>query len=206
MSTIDAQRLGEAVRYAAELHGSQTRKGGDGTAPYMCHLLIVAGQVLEFGGSEDQAIAGLLHDAIEDCDGVDHGVIAERFGEAVAEIVSDCTDTLPGDTPEEKGPWRERKERYLEHLSAASDASLLVAACDKCHNLTAMVGELRATGLSVLQHFKGSPEGQVWYYTEVVRHVSGRIPRRLQLELETLVRELTVLIQGGETKKFRLEG
>ena len=127
--TIDTQRFAEAVRYAAELHATQTRKGGDGTAPYLCHLLIVSGQVLEYGGSEVQAIAALLHDAIEDCDDVDHAAIAERFGEDVAVIVSDCTDTLPGDTPEKKAPWRERKERYLEHLETASDASLLVAAC-----------------------------------------------------------------------------
>jgi hypothetical protein len=120
--------------------------------------------------------------------------------------VSDCTDTLPGDTPEHKGPWRERKERYLAHLQKASDASLLVAACDKCHNLGAMVGELRARGLSVLQEFKGSPHGQVWYYTEVVHRVEGRIPTRLSLELEGLLRELTALIQGGETKKFRVKG
>lgn len=206
MSTIDAQRLSEAVRTATELHAGQARKGGGGTAPYVCHLLIVAGQVLEYGGSEDQAIAALLHDAIEDCADVDRALIAERFGEVVATIVSDCTDTLPGDTPEQKGPWRQRKEQYLAHLASASDASLLVAACDKCHNLGAMVGELRATGLSVLQEFRGSPEEQVWYYTEVVRSMKERVPARLYLELDVLVRELTVLIQGGETKKFRLNG
>ena len=205
MTTINPERFADAVRFASESHAGQTRKGGEVKVPYLCHLLVVSGLVLEHGGDEDQAIGALLHDAIEDCDDVTRDVIAERFGEAVAAIVSDCTDTLPGDTKDSKAPWRERKELYIEHLKEASAASALVAACDKCHNLTAMVGDLRTRGLSVLGAFKGSPEDQVWFYREVLAAITQHVPRRLALEIEQLVRELKLQIQGGETKCFRLD-
>jgi GTP pyrophosphokinase len=202
MDASERKRLTDAVDFAAEVHASQTRKGGGGQAPYVCHLLVVAGLVLEHGGSLDAAIAGLLHDALEDSDEVTPEVLEARFGAEVARIVQDCTDTLPGDTAAEKSPWKERKERYLEHLSEASAESVLVSACDKRHNLGAMVGELRATGLGTLEGFKGSPQEQVWFYREVARRVLGRVPNRLQLELEALVDELEVLIQATSTRRW----
>ena len=101
----------------------------------MSHLFQVAGLVLENGGDWEQSAAAMVHDAIEDVSGVTFETIQRQFGERVARIVRDCSDTLPGDTPREKSPWMERKTRYLEHLGEAATESLLVAACDKRHNL-----------------------------------------------------------------------
>jgi (p)ppGpp synthase/HD superfamily hydrolase len=58
------RKFDEALAFAAELHRQQRRKGAE--TPYIGHLLSVAGLVLENGGTEEQAIAALLHDAIED--------------------------------------------------------------------------------------------------------------------------------------------
>lgn len=203
MQSIDGPRLAEAVAFAAEKHAQQRRKGNG--APYLCHLLGVAATVVDHGGDTDQAIAALLHDTLEDCPDVTGEDLAAAFGARVARIVGDCTDTLPGDTPEHKAPWLERKKRYLDHLRQVGNESLLVAACDKRDNLDSMVGELRTRGAGVLEKFKGTPEQQVWYYEEVLRRIVGRVPLRLQLDLESLIAQLRTLIQAGQTATFSRE-
>src|SRR5580658_3136535 len=118
----------EALTFAAHLHGAQTRKGGD--VPYVSHLLCVAGLVLEFGGSEDEAIAALLHDAVEDQGGqLTLERIRRRFGSTVADIVEACSDA----DVEPKPAWRPRKEAYIAHVGSASDSARLVSAADKIH-------------------------------------------------------------------------
>ena len=129
-------RYGEALQWADELHRPQRRKSKQ--VPYISHLISVSALVWEDGGSEDQAIAALLHDAIEDA-GQSHGSIAERFGDPVANIVRDCTDTSPKEASGEKEPWLLRKTRYLESLSNKPEDSLLVTAADKAHNAGDMV-------------------------------------------------------------------
>ncbi|MGD9762774.1 MAG: HD domain-containing protein [Candidatus Binatia bacterium] len=187
----DAQRLGAALAYAAELHGGQARKGTD--IPYVSHLLQVAGLVLENGGDVDQAIAGLLHDAIEDCD-VTGAEIARRFGLDVARMVLTCTDTLDGDTPDSKTDWPTRKERYLQHLARADKHAILVSACDKRHNLASLVGDVRRCGPSYLDRFTGTPDQQLWFYGKFCDVVSDRIPERLEDELRALVEEFSTLV------------
>ena len=123
-----------------EIHADQVRKGSE--APYISHLLGVASLVLEHGGDEDQAIAGLLHDAIEDQGVEQEPVIAARYGERVAAIVRGCTDadTLP------KPPWRERKEAYIGHLEHAGADIWLVSCADKLYNARAICTDLRQIG------------------------------------------------------------
>ena len=83
----------------------------------LSHLLAVSALVWEDGGDGEQIIAALLHDAIEDA-GQSHASIAERFGEGVADIVRDCTDTAEGWSGGEKEPWllRTLKGRYERDL------------------------------------------------------------------------------------------
>ncbi|MEX0658752.1 MAG: HD domain-containing protein, partial [Egibacteraceae bacterium] len=81
-------RFARAVGFAAEVHRTQARKGS--RVPYLAHLLAVSSLVLEDGGDEDEAIAGLLHDAVEDGDlpmseMLDR--IGEQFGDRVAGLV-----------------------------------------------------------------------------------------------------------------------
>lgn len=158
-----ASRLAEAFLYAAELHGAQLRKvGGE---PYVAHLLGVCATVLAHGGDEDEAIAALLHDAVEDQGGeATRDEIARRFGPRVAEIVDGCTDTTA--TP--KPPWRRRKEEYLARLRAAPASVRLVAAADKLDNARAMLREYRLHGESLWDFFRGGRDGTRWYYRAVV--------------------------------------
>ena len=123
--------------------------------PYISHLLGVASLLLEYGGDEEQAIAGLLHDAVEDQGAHQEAVIRERFGERAAGIVLGCTDadSVP------KPPWRARKEAYIAHLEHARSDVLLVSCADKLHNARAICTDLRTHGLAVYELFKGGREG-----------------------------------------------
>jgi (p)ppGpp synthase/HD superfamily hydrolase len=171
---VITDRFTRAVDYARIAHAAQVRKGTD--IPYLTHLLSVATLVIEFGGSEDQAIAGLLHDLLEDCGTAHEPVIRAQFGDVVADIVNDCTDgTAEGkaalqDTESRRLDWMDRKLAYLAHLQHASDAVLLVSACDKLHNARAIVQDLEnpAVGQQVFGRFKGGTEGTLGYYQSLV--------------------------------------
>jgi (p)ppGpp synthase/HD superfamily hydrolase len=171
--TVLTERFARAVDYARIAHADQTRKGTD--IPYLTHLLSVASLVIEFGGSEDQAIAGLLHDTIEDCGEEHEAIIRAQFGDAVADIVRACTDgTAEGKgmhtTPESKrADWLKRKRDYLAHLAVAPEAVLLVSACDKLHNAMAVVRDMEDPfiGTKVFDRFTGGRDGTLWYYAAI---------------------------------------
>jgi (p)ppGpp synthase/HD superfamily hydrolase len=162
-------RFDQALVYAHQLHARQTRKGT--TIPYIGHLLAVTSIVIENGGSEDEAIAALLHDAIEDAGGDPiRTAIRERFGENVLEIVEGLTDT--DQTP--KPPWRARKEAYIAHLGEASSSVLLVSLADKIHNANSILHDLRNEGNSVWSRFTGGKDGSLWYYRTLVKEFRAR--------------------------------
>ncbi len=172
--TVLTHRYTQAVDYARIAHAAQKRKGT--AIPYIAHLLGVSSLVLDYGGDEDQAIAGLLHDVLEDCGAEHEATIRAQFGDAVATIVKDCTDgTAEGKeravTPEAKrADWWERKLRYVDHLANESDASLLVSACDKLHNARAVVTDMQgAAGLRVFDRFKAGRDGTLRYYESLAR-------------------------------------
>jgi (p)ppGpp synthase/HD superfamily hydrolase len=92
--------------------------------------MAVAALVVEHDGDEDQAIGALLHDAAEDQAGATIlEEIKRKFGDAVADIVSDCTDAWT----EPKPDWRPRKEAYLAKLPLKPKQSLLVSLADETH-------------------------------------------------------------------------
>ena len=180
---MNTPRFREALLFAAELHAAQTRKGSG--APYLSHLLAVTSLVMEHGGDEDETIAALLHDAIEDQGGdAARQEIRRRFGPRVTQIVDDCTDT----DLEPKPPWRARKEAYLAHLPHASSSARLVSAADKLHNARTIVSDYRHLGEAVWQRFKGGRDGTLWYYRELVR-----IYR--QVGTSPLVEELALVVE-----------
>ena len=162
-------------------HADQVRKGAN--TPYIGHLFGVAGLVLEYGGDEDQAIAGLLHDAIEDVGPAQEAIITARFGARVAAIVRGCTDadTFP------KPPWLERKAAYLRHLQHASRDILLVSAADKLHNARAIAADLRAVGPVVFERFKAGKDGTLWYYGALADTFTQVLPGPLAVELAQAV-------------------
>lgn len=162
-------RFNIALAFAADLHARQMRKGT--TIPYLSHLMAVAAIVLEHGGTEDHAIAALLHDAIEDQGhdfegGVDglRQQIETRFGTAVLTIVEACTDadTIP------KPPWRERKEAYVAHIRTAPADVLIVSCADKLHNARAILRDYQNIGDALWQRFTGGKDGTLWYYQALV--------------------------------------
>ena len=182
------KRFERALAYAHTLHARQLRKGTQ--VPYIAHLLATAGIALEHGATEDEAIAALLHDAVEDQGGQRTlAAIRRRFGPAVASIVEGCTDTdqMP------KPPWRPRKEAYLAHLKRANASVRLVSAADKLHNARSTVADLRATGASVWGRFSAGPEEQLWYYESLVVTFRRRGPRALAAELARVVEEMRAL-------------
>jgi len=179
-------RFRDALAYAAEVHADQRRKGND--VPYVAHLLAVASTVIEAGGSEDQAVAALLHDTLEDHpDKVNRAGLSARFGEEVARIVVACSDT----EVEPKPPWHERKQAYLARLPHEDDAVLLVSLADKLHNATALRRDLEREGPATLHRFHAGAEDQLWYH----RSLAAVFTERLTEEpVAGLVREYVVTV------------
>ena len=167
-----SSRYGEALLWAEALHRGQCRKGKQ--VPSISHLISVSALVWEDGGSEDQAIAALLHDAIEDA-GQSHDSIAERFGTAVADIVRDCTDSDDDAPSGEQPPWLWRKSRYIASLEGKPADSLLVSAADKAHNAGDMVLDARRDP-SIWSLFHAGLEGSAWYWLRTHQQLKQRLP------------------------------
>ena len=180
-----SRRFDEAFAYAHEVHADHVRKGNG--VPYIGHLMGVASIVIDDGGSEDEAIAALLHDAPEDRGGRARlEEIRTRFGAAVAKIVEDCTDSWT--TPKE--PWAERKQRYAEHAKALAPSSLRVSAADKVHNGYAILRDLRNVGDKVWERFNARPDDILAYYQSLVRSYRESGGGRLVDELDRIVRAI----------------
>ena len=164
-------RYTQAIHFAAVAHEGQRRKGT--SIPYIVHPVAVAALVAEYGGDEDQQIAALLHDVLED--GGPHFApdIERQFGQRVLSIVQACTDGVP-DANGVKQPWEIRKRDYLKHLASASDDMLLVSACDKFSNAQAIVADLQTIGWAVFERFTAKRDGTIWYYQELSRVFSER--------------------------------
>ena len=184
------ERFERALVYASRVHGGQYRKGT--SVPYVTHLLAVAAIVGENGGTEDEVVAALLHDAPEDQGGEARlEDIRLRFGPAVAEIVAGCTDTYEDPKP----PWRERKERYLAHLAGAPEPVRLVSTADKLHNARTVLADYRAVGEDLWDRFTGGREGTLWYYRAVADTLRSK-DDSLAEELDRVVGELERLTAG----------
>lgn len=180
-------RFDRALVYATHIHGAQVRKGT--SVPYVAHLLAVAATVLEYGGNEDMAIAGLLHDAAEDQGGARRlDDIRHRFGENVAEIVADLSDSL-AEKDGEKEEWRARKERYLAHLADCDRDTLLVSLADKTHNARSILRDLRKSevGRAIWKRFSRTREDQLWYYRGLSAVFAEKLPGQLAEELAEVV-------------------
>ena len=185
--------------YAHQVHQNQRRKGTG--IPYIAHVLGVAALAIEYGATEDEAIAALLHDAAEDGGG--EATLAEiraRFGDAVADIVLGCSDSLVED-PEDKLPWRERKENYLAHLENASPSVCLVSAADKLHNVRSIMRDYREHREEIWARFQGRRDGTLWYYETVADTLLRRYRSQLTRDLQDDVDALLVLVSETELRR-----
>jgi (p)ppGpp synthase/HD superfamily hydrolase len=179
-------RFFAAMSYASEAHKEQVRKSTD--IAYISHPFGVASLVIEAGGDEDQAIAGLLHDVAEDCGGEPRLTeIAEKFGDRVAHIVRGCSDSLVVEE-DKKAPWRDRKEAHIEHLRSSNSDVLLVTAADKTHNARAISTDIQSIGNKVWDRFNSDQEQILWYYKSVYEVLSdGGVTSTLLNPLKTAI-------------------
>jgi (p)ppGpp synthase/HD superfamily hydrolase len=169
-----SERFDSALLFASRLHRHQTRKGSD--VPYISHLLGVASLVLEDRGTEDEAIAALLHDAIEDHgDGYPGGrdalraAIASQFGEKVLEIVDACTDD-EGYDKQDAYAWKQRKQAYINRFATSNASVRRVACADKLHNARSILADYGELGEGLWKRFRTrSRDDQFWYYGELLR-------------------------------------
>lgn len=179
------KRFEDALGYACRLHNHQVRKASG--VPYVAHLLGVTSIALEYGADEDQAIAALLHDAVEDQGGLERlEEIRRLFGESVSAIVQGCSDSFTQPKP----PWRQRKEEYLLHLRTTSPEIRLVSCADKLYNARSILKDLRKDGGGVWDRFRGGHEGSLWYYRSLLEIFKEIGPYDLADELERVLNQI----------------
>jgi (p)ppGpp synthase/HD superfamily hydrolase len=188
-------QFSKALVYAERKHHNQVRKGGD--IPYVGHLLSVASLVINDGGSEEQAIAALLHDTVEDQGGpATLEEIRANFGEDVARIVEQCSDT--DEVP--KPPWLERKRRYIDHLADVGRDTLLVSVADKLDNARSMLRDYHTHGSSLWDRFnRKNPHDHLWYYDSLLEaYRKNGLDSWMVDELGRVVGELKRLVEGDD--------
>jgi (p)ppGpp synthase/HD superfamily hydrolase len=182
------ERFEQALVYATRLHAHQIRKATG--VPYISHLLSVTALVLEDRGDEDEAIAALLHDAVEDQGGkATRAEIYRLFGERVGSIVDGCTEF----DSEIKPPWRDRKERYLEQLRQGTPSVRRVALADKLHNARTIVQDYRQQGEAIWSVFSTGKEGMLWFYHSLLKMYREIAPTPMVEELARVITELEQL-------------
>ncbi len=193
MTGLSSRRFSDAFDYALLAHAGQTRKGTD--VPCIAHCLAVAALALEAGGDEETAIAALLHDVVEDCGGPPRlEEIGNQFGETVARIVAECSDTDQAPKP----PWKARKQAWLDAFPRSSPSAQLVATCDKLHNARSILADLRTVGDAIWMRFSGGREGTLWYYASFIALCRRTtLPPGLVDELDRVVDELHSLAATG---------
>jgi len=201
----------EAEAYARVAHADHVRKGSG--VPYMAHLLGVASLVLEDGGDEDEAIAALLHDAVEDQGGPSRlEDIRARFGTRIADIVEGCSDAIP-EPGQAKRDWWDRKCEHLDHLAhvdgALREPLLRVSMADKLSNLRATVRDAGRGDEDFWRVFKHGAASQLWYYGRMIDVFHDRLPGSSMLpELDTLLGQLAELVPAADrdlAERYRAE-
>jgi len=187
-ANILTDRFEDALQYTTRLHASQMRKRSD--VPYIAHLLGVTSIVLEDGGTEDEAIAALLHDAVEDQGGMDTlEEIRSRFGTPVADIVLAVSDSHSQPKP----AWRERKEAYISSIRGVAPSAIRVSLADKVYNARATLQDVRQAGEAAWDKFNGGKDGTLWYYEQLIQAFKGHGMSPLLAELIRTVDQLKIL-------------
>ncbi len=195
--TILTDRYSAALAYCFYLHQDQRRKGK--SIPYISHLLSVSALVLEDGGDEDEAIAALLHDALEDQpDKTNPDEIQRRFGDRVLSLIESCTDTPTGYTGGVKPAWKARKEKYLEHIQAGAGGALRIALADKLHNARESVVDYHRLGEGLWANFNAGKVEQLWLYRALVDafRQGGAQGQKID-EYERVVAEFERIVSAG---------
>lgn len=187
MADCYSRRLDEAVALALDAFRDKVRKGTG--IPYVSHLLGVMCLVADYGGDEDQLVAAVLHDWLEDVEGADPAELERRFGPRVRALVEGLSDSVTHPKP----PWRARKEAYLAALRDEPAELKLISAADKLHNCMSIRRDLEVVGDAIWSRFTGGKDGTLWYYRSVAHALgagwSHPLHARLVAEVDQLLRE-----------------
>ena len=176
MKKFDLDKYLEAYVYSYKLHKKQTRKGSN--IPYFTHLSSVSNLIIENNGTTTQAIAGLLHDAVEDQGGAKTlAAIKRKFGPKVAKIVDQCSDT----TIKPKPPWKTRKIKYIKDIKNKTQDTLLVSLCDKHHNANCILSDYQKVGEEIWDRFTASKQETLWYYESLYKEFKKYLKNHLEL-------------------------
>jgi (p)ppGpp synthase/HD superfamily hydrolase len=196
-------RFDAALHFATRHHARQLRKGTP--VPYTAHVLAAASLVLEMHGDEDEAIAALLHDVVEDGGGsAALADIREQFGAAVADVVLANSDSV--DEGDVKGSWWERKRGYVASFPHKSAAALRVSLADKLHNARSILTDYRTHGDAVWARFKqGQGIATRIYYRELALAFEREAPRMGEAALP-YVQELRLTVDAITAHAEALQG
>lgn len=190
-------RLYQAMEYVFRIHGTDARKQSE--VPVMAHLFSVCALVQYDGGDEDEAIAALLHDSLEDKpQETSRQEIRTLFGDRVLALIDAATDTPADYAGGAKPPWRQRKEEYLRHVRQTDPSRLRVTVADKVDNDRAILADYRRLGEGLWQRFNAGKADQLWYYRSAAEayHLAG-VRSALLDELVRLVQELEVAVNSA---------
>jgi (p)ppGpp synthase/HD superfamily hydrolase len=194
-------RLQKAIDTAALLHKDHVRIGKE-KIPYITHLIHVLVILDNHGADEDTLIAGLLHDTIEDIPEYTGDILENEFGPDVRNIVESLTETRVFDdnlSPRER--WIAAKKSYLEKLSGATPDAHVISAADKIHNMSCIIqGYEIKDEIMTLRFDVIALAGQVWFAGEVLKVLSGNIPKDLEENYISALKKLTIIKQQCDTQ------
>lgn len=186
MNLEEISKYSKAVEYATVAHKGQIRKISG--LPKIVHPYSVSVILLEYGYPVDLAIAGLLHDVVEDCEEYSIKDIENNFGKNVANYVKDVTE------PFKSIPWKSRKIEYINHIKNVNDFSKALCAADKIHNLLSIYKDMQKQGINMFNKFNASRSDEIWFYTSVYNALIQDEKREIEI-YKTYKRILNIVIE-----------
>jgi (p)ppGpp synthase/HD superfamily hydrolase len=197
-----SDRINHALAFAAKHHDTQVRKGL--RMPYVTHAANVAVILTHYGCEESVAVAGVLHDVIEDSvrDGFTAEDLADRigakFGDDVLHTVLSVTRRRLDDDGIEMSK-DDVKDDYLARLGTASDAARWVCAAHNLHNAGTILADLRRTiePTTVWNRGGAGRDGTLIWYRAVYERLSAvGFSAPIMQELGDMVAELAAAPAG----------
>ena len=158
---LDTELLDRAIIFAVRAHSGTERRGKG--YPYIVHPLEAVEIVATITSDQELLAAAALHDTVEDTDVTLEQIRAE-FGDRVAALVADESDTMPDGLSEEES-WHARKQASIDKLSQAGRDTKIVALGDKLSNMRAIARDyaLKGDALWSIFHSK-DPKEHEWRY------------------------------------------
>lgn len=151
--------INRAIEFATKAHEGQFRKGT--RRPYIVHPIEVGDIVSAMTQDAEIISAAVLHDTIEDCDGVTRAILAQEFSERVASMVAQ-------ESEDKTKTWMERKKATIEHIRTAPREVKMICLADKLSNMRDIDRDYPVVGEELWNRFRMKDKGVIgWYYKSV---------------------------------------